>query len=221
MMSENALAAQPAAPMPEPSAAEDYVLLARLIRTQGRHGELLAEILTDFPERFTQQPAVWLLPPAGSGVPRAAVVERAWRHKGRIVLKLAGVDSMNDAEPLRGYAVAVSREQRMPLEQDAVYIGDLVGCRVLDTAAGGADLGPVLDVVRGEHGAADLLVLKQTGAATEDELLIPFAKSYIVSIDLAGRCLRMRLPAGLTALNAPLSEEERAALKAAAEETEE
>ena len=210
--------------MPDPNAAKEYVLLAKLIRAQGRHGELLAEILTDFPERFTRQPDVWLIP-SPTAAPRAARIERAWPHKGRIVLKIAGVDSINDAELLRGHHVAVARDQRMPLEQDAVYIGDLVGCRVMDEAAGGADLGPVLDVVRGEHGAADLLLLKQTGVAADDELLIPFARSYIVSIDLTGRCLRMRLPAGLVALNAPLSEEERAAQqaaqRAAAEENEE
>jgi len=193
--------------MPDVYAPDDYVLLARLIRTQGRHGEILAEILTDFPQRFAQQPQVWLLSPTGSAAPRAAVVERSWPHKGRIVLKFAGLDSMNDAEPLRGWQVAVLRAQRMPLEQDAVYIGDLVGCHVIDEAAGGADLGPVLDVARGENGSADLLVLGKV-----DELLIPFAKNYVVSIDLAGRCLRMRLPAGLTALNAPPTEEERAAL---------
>jgi 16S rRNA processing protein RimM len=196
--------------MPDVYANDDYVLLARLIRTQGRHGEILAEILTDFPQRFAQQPGVWLLPAAGNTPPRAAVIERSWPHKGRIVLKFAGVDSIDDAEPLRGWQVAVCREQRMPLEQDAVYIGDLVGCHVIDEAAGGADLGPVLDVARGENGSADLLVLGK-----DDELLIPFAKSYVVSIDLAGRLLRMRLPAGLTALNAPPTEEERGAFRQA------
>jgi 16S rRNA processing protein RimM len=203
--------------MLEAKAAGEYVRLARLIRPQGRHGELLAEILTDFPQRFAQQPEVWLLPAAAGKPPRAAVIERAWPHKGRIVLKFAGVDSINDAETLRGWQVAVAREQRMRLEDDAVYIGDLIGCHVIDEANDGADLGPVLDVTRGQHGSADLLVL---GQGKEDELLIPFAKSYIVSLDLAQRRLRMRLPAGLTALNAPPSEEERAALKAAAREGE-
>jgi hypothetical protein len=52
-----------------------------------------------------------------------------------------------------------------------------------------------------------MLVLK----SGEEELLIPFAKAYLVSLDLDARVLRMRLPAGLTTINAPMTEEERAA----------
>ncbi len=200
--------------MPDAYTLDDYVLLARLIRTQGRHGEILADLLTDFPQRFTQRPEVWLLPPSGSHPPRAAIVERAWPHKGRIVLKFAGIDSINDAELLRGWPVAVTRDQRMPLDDEAIYIGDLIGCRVIDEAAGDTYLGPVRDVLRGENGSADLLVIGEPEGNSGDELLIPFAKSYIVAIDLPGQSLRMRLPAGLTALNTPPTEEERAALAA-------
>lgn len=182
------------------------MLLARLIRTQGRHGELLADSLTDFPERFRERPEVWLLPPAPSLAARAVTVERYWPHKGRIVLKFAGVDSMNDAEVLRGWDVVVAREQRMPLAENEFYIGDLIDCHVIDEAAGDADLGPVVDVARGENGSADILIVQQAG----DELLIPFVRSYIVALDLPGRRLRMRLPAGLTSLNDPLTDEERA-----------
>jgi 16S rRNA processing protein RimM len=185
----------------------DFVLLARLLRTQGRHGEILAEILTDFPERFSERTHVWLVPPATNTAPREADIERHWLHKSRIVLKFSGIDSMTDAEHYRGWNVAIPREARAPLTDNAVYIADLIGCHVIDEAAGAVNLGPVLDVERGEGGAADLLVLKQDG----EELLIPFAKEYLISIDLDTRMVRMRLPAGLTEINAPMTEEERAA----------
>ena len=184
---------------------DSFVLLARLIRPQGRHGELIAEILTDFPQRFTDRKKVWLLSPEAASVSREAEVEHSWLHKGRIVLKLAGVDSIDQATVLSGWQVAVPREQRVPLTDDSVYIDDLIGCRVIDEAAEATDLGPVLDIARGEAGSADLLVLRQG----KDELLIPFAKRYIVQIDLAARTLHMRLPDGLTTLNAPLTAEER------------
>jgi 16S rRNA processing protein RimM len=192
--------------------AEDreFVLLARLVRTQGRHGEILADILTDFPERFDQRTHVWLVPPDAKTLPREAEVERHWLHKGRIVLKFAGIDSITHAEPYRGWHVAIPREARVPLTDDAVYVADLVGCHVIDEAGGSSDLGPVLDVERGENGAADLLVLKRN----DEELLIPFAKAYLVAVNLDARVVRMRLPAGLTQLNAPLTEEERAAQQA-------
>ncbi|MGA9718798.1 MAG: ribosome maturation factor RimM [Acidobacteriaceae bacterium] len=190
-----------------PAENRDFVLLARLVRTQGRHGELIADILTDFPERFAERTRVWLMPPDAKTPPREAEVERQWRHKGRIVLKFAGIDSISDATPLRGWHVAIPHEARALLSDDAVYVADLIGCRVIDEASGLADLGPVMDVERGESGAADLLVLNRD----DEELLIPFAKAYLIAVDLDARVVRMRLPAGLTHLNAPLTEEERAA----------
>jgi 16S rRNA processing protein RimM len=198
----------------------DFMLLARLVRTQGRHGELIAEILTDFPERFSERAHVWLLPPDVRDAPREAEIERHWPHKGRIVLKFAGIDSISDATALSGWHVAILREQRVPLADDAVYVADLIGCHVIDEAVGSdgsdvsVDLGPVLAVERGSGDAPDLLVVQHGG----DELLIPFAKSFIVQIDLAAQVLRMRLPAGLTAINAPLTDEERAAQRQMSEE---
>jgi 16S rRNA processing protein RimM len=185
----------------------EFVLLAQLIRTQGRHGELIADILTDFPERFAERRRVWLLSPDAKAEPRAAEIERHWLHKNRIVLKFAGIDSISDAAPFAGWQVAILREERALLAEDAVYVADLVGCRLIDEAGGAVDLGPVLDVERGAGGALDMLVLK----SGQEELLIPFAKAYMVSLDLEARVLRMRLPAGLTAINAPMTEEERAA----------
>jgi 16S rRNA processing protein RimM len=185
----------------------EFVELAQLIRTQGRHGELIADILTDFPERFTERRRVWLLPPDAKAAPREAEIERHWLHKGRIVLKFAGIESISDATQFAGWRVAIPRRERAPLADEAVYVADLVGCHLIDEANGAVDLGPVLDVERGASGALDMLVLK-TG---EEELLVPFAKAYLVALDLNARVLRMRLPAGLTAINSAVTEEERKA----------
>ena len=149
---------------------------------------------------------MWLLPPDGKTAPREAEIERHWLHKGRVVLKFAGVDSISDAALLAGWHVAIPRDQRAPLAEDAFYVADLIGCHLIDEANSCADLGPVLDVARGTGGALDMLVLSRGN----EELLIPFAKAYLVQIDLEKRVLRMRLPAGLTTINSPLSAEERA-----------
>jgi 16S rRNA processing protein RimM len=194
----------------------DFVLLARLVRTQGRHGELIAEILTDFPERFSERTHVWLLAPNAKAVPREAHIERHWFHKGRVVFKIAGINSIPDAVALSGWHVAIPRQQRTPLTDDAVYVADLIGCHVVDEADGVVDLGAVLDVERGAGGALDMLVLK----SGEEDVLIPFAKAYIVSLDLDGRVLRMRLPTGLTSINGPMNEEERTEQHQANEEEE-
>ena len=194
--------------------SRQFVLLARLVRTQGRHGEVIAEILTDFPERFSERLHVWLLPPDAKATPREAEIERHWLHKGRIVLKIAGIDSISDAAALSGWHVAIPREQRAPLAEDAVYVADLIGCHVIDETSEDVDLGPVVAVERSGGSAPDLLVVQHNG----DELLIPFAKAFIVQINTAARELRMRLPSGLTAINAPLTDEERETQRLISEE---
>lgn len=186
----------------------DPVLLARLLRPQGRRGELLAEILTDFPERFAERRHVLLLPNVtanmAAGEPRAMELEHHWLHKGGVVLKFKGVDSINDAEPLRGAHVAVQVEERVALE-DAFYIGDLIGCRLMDEQSGtAAEIGKIVDVQR-EPVSADLLVV---GSKENGEVLVPFAKAYLVRVDVAARKVVMRLPAGLLTLNAAPAEAE-------------
>jgi 16S rRNA processing protein RimM len=190
------------------SADRNWVVLAKLVRPQGRRGELLAEILTDFPDSFTRRSRVFLLPQSGTpgDAAREAKVESSWLHKGRVVLKFAGIDSIEDAEKLRHFTVVVPHEERMPLEGDAVYISDLLGAHVVDIGRGGSrDVGEITDVLP-EHAGPAMLVLRGPG---KNELLIPFVKAYLRHIDLGGRRVEMELPEGLLDIEAPLTEEER------------
>jgi 16S rRNA processing protein RimM len=188
-------------------ASQSWVHLARLIRPQGRRGEVLAEILTDFPQRFAELHNAFLW--RGDNLPVTLIaIEQSWLHKGKVVLKFALVDSIAAAEVLRGAEVVIPREERVPLEADAVYISDLIGCRLADRHSGGhpssSILGTIRDVIRQDK-TADLLIVAGTDGS---EYEIPFAKAYVVKIDLAGRLLEMDLPPGLLEVNAPLNEEE-------------
>ena len=183
-----------------------WVLLARIVRPQGRHGEVLADIFTDFPEHFAERKRLFLRPPVGALLD--ARVESHWLHKGRVVLKFAQVDSIADAENLRGFEVVIPREERMPLEGDAVYVSDLLGVRVIDVSRGGAeDTGEITDVEPEGAGPA-MLVIRTPGG---DELLIPFVRAYLRKIDLEAKRMEMELPLGLLTMQAPLTERERLA----------
>jgi 16S rRNA processing protein RimM len=185
-----------------------WVLLARIVRPQGRRGEVLADIFTDFPEHFTERKRLFLRPAQGTGADamRETRVESHWLHKGRVVLKFAQVDSIADAENLRGFEVVIPREERMPLEGDAVYVSDLLGVRVIDISRGGAeDAGEITDVEPEAAGPAMLVVRTPAG----DELLIPFVRAYLRKIDLQTKRMEMELPLGLLAMQAPLTEQER------------
>ncbi len=201
--------------MTSPEAAEEWVWLALIRRPQGRKGEVFADILTDFPEKFAERKRLWLLrgTPGADGVksapvkanPAARNVELIahWLHKGGIVLHFAGVDSISAAEELAGLVVAIPREERTVLGDDEVYIGDLIGCTLVDvggtgrSGAGPVEVGEIEDVDR-TTGPVALLVVR----GAEGEVLVPFAKSYLRRVDVKGGRVEMALPDGLVDLNA-------------------
>jgi len=184
----------------------DWAILARLVRPQGRRGEVFADLLTDFPERFAERKRLYLVTSeTNPDVVREVTLERHWLHKGRVVLKFAGIDSINDAELLRGLMVAIPASERAPLSDGAFYIGDLIGCEVIDVSSAPVSVGKITDVDR----EVGLLMVQPDGGG---EVLIPFAQAYLADIDVDGKRIEMRLPEGLLDINAPISEEERRAL---------
>jgi 16S rRNA processing protein RimM len=184
------------------SAPEVWVWLARIRRPQGRKGEVLAELLTDFPEKFSERKRLWLIQEDGAAAPREVELLDHWPHKGSMILHFAGIDSISAAEELAGLVVAIPRGERIPLVEDEAYISDLVGCALVDVAGGAAvDVGEIADVDRSAGPVALLVVRGTTG-----EILVPFAKSYLRRIDLEARRVEMALPEGLVDLNAPGSD---------------
>jgi 16S rRNA processing protein RimM len=187
-------------PPEPPESPAQWVWLARIRRPQGRKGEVFAEILTDFPERFAERKRLWLMAQSAPGAaPREVELINHWLHKGGVVLHFAGVASISAAETLAGLIVAIPPAERAPLGEDEVYIADLIGCALLDVAgATPVEVGVIEDVDR-TPGPVALLVVR----AAAGEVLIPFAKSYLRRLDLAAKRVEMTLPEGLTGLNAP------------------
>jgi 16S rRNA processing protein RimM len=199
--------------MPEPGDAltRAWVWLARIRRPQGRKGEVFAEILTDFPDKFAERKQLWLLPSdvsaqagaAGTGArpvapaPRQVTLDNHWLHKGGVVLHFAGVTSISEAETLAGLIVAIPRAERAELDEDAVYVGDLIGCTLVDVAGAEAVAVGAIDDVDRSGGAAPLLVVR----STKGEVLVPFAKSYLRKVDLDAKRVEMELPEGLVDLS--------------------
>ena len=183
---------------------QDFITIARIVKTQGRHGEVAAEILTDFPERFAERKRLVLKDPAQSKQ-RELELEDFWLHKGQIVLKFAGVNSISEAEALAGCEVQIRRSERAELEAGTFYSSDLIGSSLWDhTSQPPRPVGTV-EAVEGGAGSAPLLNVR-SGA---DEIQIPFAEEYIVSVDLAAKRIDVKLPEGLLKINQPLTEEEK------------
>jgi len=178
--------------------SDQWVWLARIRHTQGRKGEVFADILTDFPDKFADRRRLWLLAEGASSPPREAELLAHWLHKGGIVLHFSGIDSISAAETLSGLIVAIPLAKRAPLSGDGVYIVDLIGCTLFDIASANPVLiGEIEDVDRSAGPVALLVVRGASG-----EVLVPFAKSYLRKLDLAAKRVEMALPEGLVDLNA-------------------
>lgn len=170
-----------------------------MARAQGRRGEVAADLHTDFPERFAERKRLSALLPDGSR--RELALEEFWLHKGRVVLKFAGVDSIDAADALAGAELQIPAAERAPLPEGSAYVSDLVGSELYDA---GRLVGKVRDV-EGGAGEARLLIVQ----AGKRELLIPFVAEFVKSFDVRGKRLEMALPAGMLELDAPLTEEEK------------
>ena len=173
-----------------------------MVKTQGRRGEVASEILSDIPGRFVIGMKLLALPQEPEGHRRELEVEELWPHKGMLVLKFAGVDSISEAETLIGCELQVPRSQRSMLQSGWNYVSDLAGCSVLD---GDREIGRIEDVQFGA-GEAPLLIVRDAKARLVE---VPFAEAYLEGVDLERKQVRMKLPEGLLEVNAPLTAEEK------------
>jgi len=130
---------------------------------------------------------------------RKVELEGFWPHKGSLVLKLKGIDSINDAEAFLRCELQIPRAERAQLEPGEAYISDLVGCEVIDR---GHSVGRVTAVQFGA-GEAPLLVVHDG----KQEHLLPFAHAFLeaptdgTALDVDHRKIYMRLPEGLLDVN--------------------
>lgn len=185
-------------PGKNPSAADDFLTVAKVLKPQGRKGEVAAGLFTDFPELFASRKRLFALD--ASGHRRELELEDHWPHKGHVILKFKGIDSISAAEALAGCEIQIPRSERAALQGDAVYVSDLIGCMVYDS---GREVGRIEDVQFGA-GEAPLLVVK--GAK---EYLVPFAGQYLEKILPEQKRIEMKLPEGMLELDAPVTAAEK------------
>lgn len=121
-------------------------------------------------------------------------VERVWTHGNRLIFKFKGVDSISEAERLAGAEVSIPFEERAEAPQGEYFESDLLGCEAVDRS------GRILGIVQSfqQTGGVPLLALITKEGK---ELLIPFAKSMLASIDVDRKRIEVDLPEGLEDLN--------------------
>jgi 16S rRNA processing protein RimM len=186
----------------EDQAPDDLVLVGTIERPHGLRGEVVVNPLTDFgDERFV--PGAALITARAGRTPDRSTVLRIddvrW-HKDRPLVLFDGVETVDDAEALRGQGLWIAASDRPALEPGLFYETDLVGCQV-ETVAGPAGPGTLVGTVRRVEGApgASVLVIE----TPQGEVLVPLADEICRVIDPAARRIAIDPPAGLLELNAP------------------
>jgi 16S rRNA processing protein RimM len=195
----------------------DWFPIARLLRPQGRRGELLADPLSDLPGLF-DLPHDVVLAAADAAAPAPGAptlrIEEHWlptgKNAGRIVLKLSGCDTISAAEALAGQQLLIPRSQLPPLDPGTFFVGDLLGCTVYNVTTSdnpaGDPIGTIVDLefatapdgrTRLEDAAPLLSVELSTRTPPSEPVLIPFVLAWIDSIDIAARRITLHLPTGL------------------------
>ncbi len=166
---------------------EDLVAIARLSKPRGLRGEIVADVLTNFPERFENLKTVLLVRPDGETA--EIEIEKFWFQKNRIVLKFAGFDSIEEAETLRNCEICIAETEAVELEADEFFDWELEGCAV-ETIAG-ERIGTVKELMR--TGGTEILVV----AGEAKEYLIPFAETICTEVDIENKLIKVDAPEGL------------------------
>jgi len=167
--------------------SSELVVIARAVKPRGLRGEIVAELLTDFPERFEDVEELVLVSPQGER--KTGQLEDYWFQNDRVILKLAGYDDVETAKELVGFDFAVPESERVELPEDQYYDWELEGCTV---KVGDDSIGQVNSVLR--TGGAEILVVTDDSGK---ERLIPLADSIVVEVDPVRKTIVVDPPEGL------------------------
>lgn len=169
---------------------DDLIIVARALRTRGLKGELVAEVLTDFPERFEHVSKLSGVGPGGEQ--EQLELESYWFQNDRMVLKFTGYDSIESAKALVGYQFGLPEAERVELAEGEFYDWELEGCLVENKL--GEAIGKVREVMR--TGGVELLVI-QIKDDGRQEVFVPMAQSIVVEINIATKRIVVDPPEGL------------------------
>ncbi len=168
-------------------------VVGRVARAHGNRGEVIVNPETDFvAERFRAGAVMYA---RRSGAVEAIELGQARVHQGRPVIRILGVDTMNDAEAMAGVELRVPIENLRALPAGQYYRHELRGCRV-ETVEG--DVIGEVDRVEGPAASSYLVVV-----GTGGEVLIPLAEEICVVVDVQVRRVVVKAIEGLLDLNEP------------------
>ena len=167
--------------------AQELIKVGKIVGTHGYKGTVKVQMLTDFPERFKTMHKVKIS--QGKSLVELGI-ESCSAHQGQLLMKLQGIESIEEADKYRNAFLNVSAEELYPLPDGSYYHFQLIGMKVEDLEKG--YLGQLTDIL--ETGANDVYVIQ---SEVYGEILIPVIKEVIREVDVTNKRMLIKLLPGL------------------------
>ena len=155
---------------------KDVLRVGKIVNTHGLKGEVKVIPLTDDPKRYNELDFVLI-----DGIERK--IQGCKYQKDRVIVKIEGINNIEEAEKYKNKYMEIPREYAVPLEEDTYYIADIIGCTVYDT--NGKDLGQIYDVIQTKNN--DVYWIRKP-----KELLIPVLLEIVTDIDIENRKITIK-----------------------------
>ncbi len=165
----------------------DHLLVGIVRRPHGVRGEVSVELVGENPRRLEAGSRLSAVIPE-EGNAKELIVASSRAHKGRYIVRFAGIRNRDEAESLRGAALCIPEAEAEP-RSGQVWIKDLFGLEVFDTE--GRKLGTIVDVL--SYPAQDVIEIE----TLEGRALLPFVKDLVSEVDLESRRVVVSPPAGI------------------------
>ena len=162
----------------------EFITIGQILAPWGVKGKLRVKVITDFPQRFAPSSKIYINR-------QPMTIDSAERHKGKVIIKLNQIDTIEAAQRLRGQPIEIHHSQVYPLPEGQYYHFQLIGLEVWTTR--GELLGNITEILTGKSN--DNYVV----SGAKGEILIPAIEDVVKSVDLDSRRITIEPIEGLLA----------------------
>ena len=166
---------------------EEYFEIGQIVNTSGLKGILKIKPFTDDIKKFSNLKTIYIKTKSGL---TEFKIEQVRYVKNMVMLKLAGIDTVEEAEKYRNLYIKILRDQEEELEEGSYYVVDILGCKVNTDA--NQELGKIVDVF--QTGSNDVYVVKDEQGK---QILLPAIKEVIKNVDIKNKIITVHLLEGL------------------------
>ncbi|MFQ5996882.1 MAG: ribosome maturation factor RimM [Dehalococcoidales bacterium] len=147
----------------------EFITIGRILAPWGVKGKLKVKTETDFPQRFASGAKVYISQ-------QPMTIDSAEWHRGKLVVKFSAIDSIAEAQKLRGKTIEIPHRQVQPLPEGQFYHFQMIGLEVRTTQ--GEPLGKISEILTTESN--DVYIVRNA----KGEILIPAIEDVVKSVDL-------------------------------------